>query len=270
MKIGVTLRNMGAQSSPALLMDAALAAESAGMESLWITDHIAIPPDDAEGSDGRYLDPLVTLAVIAGSTQRIRLGTGVLILPYRPALPTAKQIATLQELSGNRLLLGVGIGWMDPEFRALGLDRHQRGRESDQLLDFLRSCFDSEDDLVEANGQPFLFRPNPAAPPVYVGGRAPHALQRAVRHGAGWLPMGADPERLARDMAQFSALAAAENRQPGPVNILRPLPLGSLDECRELLEAYSDLGVERFICALGYNTLTEYETSLAALKQLTT
>ena len=114
MKIGVTLRNMGPQSSPEVLLEGAQVAEAAGIESLWITDHIAIPPDDAQGSNGRYLDPLVTLAVLAGATSRIGLGTGVLILPYRPPLPTAKQVATLQELSSDRLLLGVGIGWIDP------------------------------------------------------------------------------------------------------------------------------------------------------------
>ena len=141
MQIGVTLRNMGTQSSAELVLAAAQAAEAAGMESLWITDHIAIPPDDAEGSGGRYLDPLVTLAVIAGATRRIHLGTGVLILPYRPPLPTAKQVATLQELSAGRLLLGVGIGWMDPEFRALGRSPSTRpavGRDSELSEPLLR------------------------------------------------------------------------------------------------------------------------------------
>ncbi len=267
MKIGVTLRNMGVQSSPALLIQAARAADAAGLESLWITDHIAIPPDDAEGSDGRYLDPLVTLGVLAGATRQIKLGTGVLILPYRPALPTAKQIATLQELSGNRLLLGVGIGWMDPEFKALGLDRHQRGRDSDERLDFIRRCFESPDDVLNANGQPFLFRPNPVPPPIYVGGRAPHALKRALRHGAGWIPMGGDPERLAADLDNYARLAAAEGREQGPVNVMRPLPLGEPESCRLLLDAYSELGVERFICALRYETLQDFEDSLATLRQ---
>ena len=127
MEIGVTLRNMGPQSTVDTMVAGAQAAEALGFESIWITDHIAIPPDDAEGSGGRYLDPLVSLAFLAGETSSIRLGTGVLILPYRPALPTVKQIATLQELSRERLLLGVGIGWMDAEFRALDVERRRRG-----------------------------------------------------------------------------------------------------------------------------------------------
>jgi probable F420-dependent oxidoreductase len=268
MKLGVTLRNMGAQSSPALLIEAAQAAEAAGMESVWITDHIAIPPDDAEGSDGRYLDPLITLAAISGATQRIRLGTGVLILPYRPALPTAKQVATLQEISGERLLLGVGIGWMDAEFRALGIDRHQRGSTADGVLDFLKTCFAAPDDVATSNGQPFLFRPNPAPPPLYIGGRAPHALKRAVRHGAGWLPMGADTERLAEDMAAFRRLAEAEGSTPGPVTLMAPLALDAPDRSRALLDDCRALGVERFVCALRYDDLAGYERALSGIQAL--
>ena len=268
MKIGVTLRNMGTQSTPELLIEAARAAEAAGMESVWITDHIAIPPDDAEGSDGRYLDPLITLAAISGATERIRLGTGVLILPYRPALPTAKQVATLQELSGGRLLLGAGVGWMDPEFRALGLDRHQRGMTADAVLDFIRTCFAAPGDVMTANDQPFLFRPNPVPPPIYIGGRAPHALERAVRHGAGWLPMASDPEKLARDMAAFRQLAETAGRAPGPVTVMASLPLDEPARSRELLLAYRGLGVERLVCAIRYDDLSGYQQALGAIETL--
>ncbi len=178
MDIGISIRNMGSQSSREVVAGAALAAETLGFESIWITDHIAIPPDDDEGSGGRYLDTLTTLAWLAGLTTQIKLGSGVLILPYRAALPTAKQVATVQELSGNRLVLGVGIGWMEAEFRALGVDRHARGRISDETLAFLNACFDN--DVMAANGQEFLFRPRPPKPPILIGGRAPHALARAV------------------------------------------------------------------------------------------
>ncbi len=268
MKIGVTLRNMGAQSSPELVVAAAQAAEAAGMESVWVTDHIAIPPDDAQGSGGRYLEPLITLSVLAGATRSIRLGTGVLILPYRPALPTAKQIASLQELSGERLLLGVGIGWMDPEFRALGIDRHQRGRVSDEILHFINDCFARGDDLAEANGQTFLFRPNPSPPPLYIGGRAPHALKRALRHRAGWMPMGADPDRLARDIGEFERLAERAGVTRGPITLMTPLPLEDPDGSAALLERYLEMGVERLVCALRYDSLGDYQKSIGRLEGL--
>src|SRR5438105_10739358 len=129
MEVGVVLRNMGPQSTRETLEAAARAADALpAVADLWVTDHIAIPPDDAEGSEGRYLDPLATLAYLAGATTRVGLGTSVLVLPYRPPLPTAKAIATVQELSGGRLLLGVGVGWMAAEFRVLGIDLGRRGR----------------------------------------------------------------------------------------------------------------------------------------------
>ena len=119
----------------------ALAAEAAGVESIWTTNHLAIPPDDAEGSGGRYMDTLATLAWLAGITTRVTLGFAVLILPYRAALATAKQIATIQELSGNRLVVGAGVGWMAAEFQALGVDRRARGRITDETLAFFNACF---------------------------------------------------------------------------------------------------------------------------------
>jgi probable F420-dependent oxidoreductase len=258
---------MGPQSEPATLFRCAIAAETAGLESLWITDHIAIPPDDAEGSGGRYLDPLVTLANLAAQTSRIRLGTGVLVLPYRAALPTAKQVATLQELSGERLLLGVGIGWMEAEFRALGLSRQRRGEDSDEVLRFLHHCFSAEP--AEANGQPFLFRPKPLRPPIYVGGRAPHALHRAVRFGDGWLPMAVTPESLAPDIAAYRELAAAAGRVAS-VTVMTSLPLEDPAATRGMLDAFGALGVERVVAALRYADGDGYLRLLERLAPLVT
>ncbi len=267
MQIGVTLRNMGPQSSVEILTQCAAGAERLGFESLWITDHIAIPPDDAEGSGGRYLDPLTTLAYLGGTTRRIRLGSGVIILPYRPPLPTAKQVATVQELTGGRLLLGVGIGWMDAEFRALGIDRHQRGRISDGTLDYLNRCFTEE--VMEANGQPFLFRPCPAKPPIYVGGAAPHALVRAARYGEGWLPMGLDPEPLGEAMAEYRRITEELGRPAGRVTLMRGLPIGNADAARALVDAYRALGLERLVCAVRYNDADGYLEQLERLAGLT-
>src|SRR5437867_2150264 len=131
-QLGVAVRSMGPQSQPDVLLACVRAAERAGLADVWVQDHLAIPPDDAEGSGGRYLDPLTALAWLAGAVPRIGLGTGVLNLPYRPALPTAKAIATLQEVSAGRLRLGVGVGWMEAEFRALGVPRTRRGRLADE------------------------------------------------------------------------------------------------------------------------------------------
>ncbi|MCC5887117.1 MAG: TIGR03619 family F420-dependent LLM class oxidoreductase [Gammaproteobacteria bacterium] len=255
MEIGVTLRNMGDQSDRQTLLRCARAAEERGFESAWVVDHIAIPPDDAEGSNGRYLDPLTTLAWLAGATSRIRLGTSVLILPYRPPLATAKAVATLQELSGERLLLGVGVGWMAPEFKALGIPRHERGRRTDATLAFLHQCF--ADDVMEANGQAFLFRPRPARPPILVGGSGPHALARVIAYGDAWLPMPAPLEELAAAKRALVDMAAKAGR-PEPSLTLLGRVGRDVDAGARTLADYRELGAERTIASTRYDDAEDY------------
>ena len=265
MHIGVTVRNMGVQSSAEVLKTCTLAAEELGMESVWITDHIAIPPDDAEGSGGRYLDTLTTLAWMAGFTERIYLGSGVLILPYRAKLPTAKQVANIQELSSGRLLLGVGVGWMAAEFKALGIDLAQRGKLSDTTLAFLNTCF--AQDVVETNGQPFLFKPRPQRPPILVGGRPPHALTRAVQFGDEWLPMARSPEHIEAAAKTYRELcdAAAKDCR---ITVMTSLPLHEPDTARSLMDAYQALGATRLVCAIRYDRAEEYAEQVTRLAEI--
>jgi probable F420-dependent oxidoreductase len=265
-KLGIALRVMGPQSTAAVLVPCARGAESAGLDCVWVADHVAIPPDDAEGSGGRYLDPLAALAYLAGATQRIGLGTGVLILPYRPPLPTAKVIATVQELSGGRIRLGVGVGWMAPEFRALGVDRHRRGRLTDETLAFFERCFSG--DVVESNGQPFLFLPRPPRPPVLVGGAPPHALARAARFGSGWMPMIGDPERLAPHTADLRARFAAAGKPPPEVVVLAPLPLDDPPRARDQLSRLASAGATHVVHALRYADAAEFARRAEALAKL--
>lgn len=264
MHIGVGLRNMGDQSAPATMGACARAAEDAGMESVWVTDHIAIPPDDAEGSGGRYVEPLIALAWVAGATRTIGLGVGVLILPYRTSpLLFAKQTASVQELSGGRLLLGVGVGWMEAEFRALGVDRRRRGRISDETLAFLRECFDQDE--VTANGQPFLFRPRPACPPIYIGGAAPHALRRAARYGDGWFPTGMTPEQLPEVRAQYAEFCAAEGRSVGEIMVMGRLPSNDAGAAGQYLADFAHAGASRFVLSGRYADSDEYRRTLDVL-----
>ena len=267
MHLGVLLRNMGPASAPDTLLAAARAADACpAIADLWVTDHIAIPPDDAEGSGGRYLDPLATLAVVAGATCRIGLGTAVLVLPYRPALPTAKWVATIQELSGGRLRLGVGVGWMAAEFRAAGVDRRRRGRIADDTLAFLDRCF--ADDVVEANGQSFYFRPRPPRPPVFIGGTPPHAFRRALAHGAGWMPMGLGPDALRAPASELRAAADTAGVPPPPIVVLGMLPRRDPSAARDALAAYTAAGATHVIHAERYATLDEFRGMLDDLARV--
>jgi len=250
MRFGLFLRNMGPHSTQAALVDCARAAEAAGIDDLWVADHIAIPPDDAEGSGGRYLDPLATLAYLAGVTARVGLGTGVLVLPYRPMLATAKWLATIQELSGGRLLLGVGAGWMDAEFRAVGIAKSRRGRITDATLDFLHRCFTSDE--VDLNGQRFLFLPRPPRPPIFVGGAAPHALRRTIRFGDTWMPIGVEPDALQPHIVALRKMAATAGRSAPEVAVVTTLPLDDPPKAADRARAFAAVGVTRLIHAWRY------------------
>jgi probable F420-dependent oxidoreductase len=248
--LGLYVRNMGPQSDRATILAAARSAEAAGIDDLWVADHIAIPPDNAEGSNGRYLDPLATLAFLAAATTRIRLGTGVLVLPYRAPLATAKWVATIQELSEGRLLFGVGVGWMEAEFRAAGVPYERRAPITDETLAFVTRCF--ADDEVEANGQRFLFRPRPARPPILVGGAPPHALRRAVRWGDGWMPVGGSADALRGPVAELAAMAAAAGKPPPIVTTMMTLPLDDPPRAADQAAALRAVGVTGLVHAWRY------------------
>ena len=265
MRFGFALRLMGTAANARTLRESARRAEEAGLDALWVPDHIAIPPDDTEGSGGRYLDPLTSLAWLAAATERIHIGTAVLILPYRPPLPTAKAIATVQELSGGRLELGVGVGWMNAEFRAVGVDRRRRGRVTDETLAFLRDAFDAEDDLTTSNGQPFVFRPRPARPRIWVGGAPPHALERAARLGDGWMPMSDDPAALEPAIGELHTRFDDAGRGDPEVAAGGALGRRSAAADMDRLEGLAALGVTEYIHGARYHDLDGFLRSLDGL-----
>jgi len=253
MKYGIAIRNMGPQSTRETIRSCARTAEQLGFDALFVSDHLCLPPDEVEGSGGRYLDVLATLAYLAGATDRIRLGVSVLVLPYRPAVLTAKQIATIQELSGARMALGVGVGWMKPEFDALGVDKRMRGRISNETLRVLRHLFNTNaqayrGDLV--NFPPFVFEPHPACPPIWIGGNGDPAIARVLEFGDGWHPM------LPADKLKPAVAALKEKlktRGDGQVEIVvrRGLRFDDLGAARERVSAERDAGATYFILDLG-------------------
>jgi probable F420-dependent oxidoreductase len=250
MKLGLYIRNMGPQSTRPTLLECARLAEQASIDHLWVADHVAIPPDQAEGSGGRYLDPLATLAFLAAATTKIGLGTGVLVVPYRPPLATAKWIATIQELSGGRFHCGVGAGWMEPEFRVVGVARERRGAITDETLEFLHRCFAADE--VEEAGQRFLFLPRPKRPPIYVGGAGRSALRRAARFGDGWMPNGGDPQKLRPAISELRELFAAAGKTAPEVIALTSLPLDEPDKATERVGSLAAVGVTAVVHASRY------------------
>ncbi|MGB8684894.1 MAG: TIGR03619 family F420-dependent LLM class oxidoreductase [Candidatus Binatus sp.] len=254
MKFAVAIRNMGPQSNRATIRACARIAEQAGFDALFVSDHLCIPPDQTEGSGGRYLDVLATLAFIAGATEKIRLGVSVLVVPYRPAVLTAKQVATIQELSGERMILGVGVGWMKPEFAALGAEFRKRGAITDETLSVIHHLFSA--DVPGAFDSPlvkfpsFVFLPRPKRPPIWIGGNGPAAMNRALKFGDGWHPMLPAAELKAK-VEELNARARAAGRQPAEIIVRRGFRLDDTAAARAKVAAEKEAGATYFILDLG-------------------
>jgi probable F420-dependent oxidoreductase len=270
MKYGIAIRNMGPQSSRATIRACAAAAESLGYDALFVSDHLCIPPDQTEGSGGRYLDVLTTLAYLAGVTERIRLGISVLVLPYRPAVLTAKQVATIQELSGERMILGVGVGWMKPEFDALGVDKRQRGRITDETLRVIRHLFAHEaaaykGDLVSFPA--FVFSPRPAPPAIWIGGNGEKAIARMAEFGNGWHPM-LPTDKLKPAVAELRQKLAAKHKSEIEIVVRRGMRFDDLGAAKAKLQAERDAGATYFILDLGrYPSEKEFAVQAATFMQ---
>jgi probable F420-dependent oxidoreductase len=254
MKFAVAIRNMGPQSSRATIRACARIAEQAGFDAVFVSDHLCIPPDQTEGSGGRYLDVLATLAFLAGATEKIRVGVSVLVVPYRPAVLTAKQIATIQELSGERMILGIGVGWMKPEFDALGADIRKRGAITDETLRVLHHLFSV--DVPGAYDGPivkfpsFVFLPRPKRPPIWIGGNGAAAMNRVLKFGDGWHPMLPAPELKAK-VEDLNARARTAGREAPEIIVRRGLRLDDAEAARAKVAAEREAGATYFILDLG-------------------
>ena len=266
MDIGVALRNMGPQSTPKLLTGAALFAEKSGLDHIWVLDHIAIPPTDSEGSLGRYLDPLATLAFISGITKNIKIGTSVLILPYREKLTTAKLIASIQELSNERLLLGVGAGWMEPEFKVVGKNIKNRKSDTDNTIDFLANCFNN--DVITENGQEFIFSPRPQMPPILIGGNSGNAVNRVLKKGDGWMPMIKDDTALITACVKLNKNMLSERRVKPIIIPLKQLDLIDLGKSTETVLQLKEAGCTGIEHFQSYETLDEFKLMVDQLLEV--
>ena len=208
MQLGVNVPNFGPGTDPDVLRRWALTVEGLGFDLLMVSDHVAVTPDVAEQYPAPFYEPFTTLAWLAGLTSRIRLGTTVLIVPYRHPLLTARMAANLNDLSGGRLVLGVGVGWARQEFDALGVPFRERGRLTDLHLLAIRAAWADGDD----------YRGGPV--PVWIGGNSDAALRRAVRLGDAWHPLRFTPGWLTGALDRMRA-TAAELQRPQPALVPR-------------------------------------------------
>src|SRR5882724_8597505 len=191
MQLGIHLPQAGSQATPALIRSHAIRAEALGLSDVWVSEHIIVPRDKFPRSP-LFFDPVLTLTWVAAVTRRVRLGTSVLVLPMRHPLPLAKELATLHNFSEGRLILGAGVGWLQPEFAALGVPFNERGRRLDEGLAMMRAVWTEDPVTFHSHTIPAVIEgmtmtPMPVSPiPLWLGGNSNAALRRTIRIADGW------------------------------------------------------------------------------------
>jgi probable F420-dependent oxidoreductase len=254
-KLGLFAVNMGISTTPDDVAETARAAEAAGFESVWAGEHVVLPDPQAPPSpmapQDPALDPLLALAWAAARTSTIRLATGIVILPQRNPVVLAKQIASLDVLSRGRFTLGVGVGYLESEFRAIGADFANRGAVTDDYLGAMEHLWYDEKpafhgrftDFADVDAYP---RPVQRPIPIVFGAHSPVAFRRTVARGHGWYGFSMTPELLVDCLAALRT-AATEVERPaelGPLEIT-VTPRGRLTA--EAAQAYAELGVDRIV-----------------------
>jgi probable F420-dependent oxidoreductase len=265
-KIGLFGINFGLAANVETMLGLARAAEQAGLDSVWTGEHVVlpsprVPPSPAE-PETPMLDPAVALAYVAAETTRIRLGTGVIILPQRNPIVLAKELASVDVVSRGRLIFGLGSGYLEPEFRAIGAPFSQRGAVTDEAIRVLKALWTMERPAFE--GRFFRFAgidayPRPVQrphPPIVVGGMSEFGARRAARFGNGWYGFLTDLEATRRSLGWIRGFIAEGLRPPdlGEVEIsVTPPPPVTADSVKQ----YEDLGVHRLIPVLRARTLDD-------------
>jgi probable F420-dependent oxidoreductase len=203
MRVGIHLPHIGRKAGPDAIRRAAIQAEELSFADAWTSEHIIIPKGAPYPPSALFYDPVLTLTWAAAFTKKIRLGTSVLVLPMRHPLPLAKELATLQNLSEGRLILGAGVGWMEAEFAALGVPFRERGRRMDESIAMMLAVWGEDPVTFTARHIPAVINdmrmlPQPVKPiPIWIGGSSEPALDRALRldgwHGSRLSPEAAAP-----------------------------------------------------------------------------
>jgi probable F420-dependent oxidoreductase len=273
MKFALGYANAGPFAEPENAIGLAQLLEELGFESLWTVEHVVVPSgyqstypysEDGKMPGGEKVaipDPLIWLAYVGAATSTLRLATGILILPQRNPVVLAKELATLDRLTGGRLELGVGVGWLEEEFDALGIPFEQRGKRTDEYVDVLRRLWRESESTYDGQFTrfaPLKSFPKPATadgPRIHIGGHTSIAARRAGRIGDGFFP-GRGGDELVALIDEMRASAQAAGRDPDAIEITG----GGMPDL-DGVKAAADMGVARFVIPpLGWDLDTLRKT----------
>ena len=283
MRYGVAIPQANTFGEPGAISAMAHAIEELGFDSLWVSDHVIVPQGSSyipENMD----EPLATLAFLAAETRHITIGTSVLIVPYRDPVFTAKFLSTVDVLSGGRLVVGVGAGWLVEEFAALSVPFEERGPRTDEYLKVFRNLWETETSTFDGRWKQYtnmrMFPKGSASRrgtiPIWVGGNGEPSIRRAAELGDGWHPINLSPEQLRDGVARYRERCEAFGRKPGPI-CLRHMPggrsapsgprqllTGSAEEQAADIRAWAEAGLDELMLSLPARSVNEFLGTLRA------
>jgi probable F420-dependent oxidoreductase len=286
MKLGFSLLNNWGIADAHALVDLASRAEALGFDSVWVHDHVFNVAHVLERiGDRPYYEPLTLLAYVAARTSRVRLGTSVLVLPYHHPVRLAKTAATLDVLSGGRLVLGVGVGAIEQEMQAMGTPFKERGAFTDESIAVMRTLWTQERPTFAGRytqfaGMPFSPKPlQKPSIPVVIGGVSRAAIRRAARVGDGWQPLGLSPEALGRGIALLREEAQACGRDAAAIPVSLALSITASTPRRFALgterteivrnaKAFARLGIETLVISATTNDPREARAALEMIREM--
>lgn len=282
MRYGVAIPHANTFATPEAVRTMARMVEDLGFDSLWVSDHVIVP--EGSGYIPEFMDePLATLAFLAAETSHVNLGLSVLIVPYRDPVFTAKFLSTVDYLSNGRLIVGVGAGWLQEEFQALGVPFEERGPRTDEYLKVYRNLWETETSSFEGRWKQYTnmrMFPKKGANrrgtiPICVGGNGAPSVRRAAELGDGWHPINIAPADFPAAVAGYRKACERFNRQPGPICLRhmpggrtqassgsRPALTGTAEEQASDVRAYRDAGLDEFMLSLPARSLGDLSEML--------
>ena len=293
MKFGVTIPNNWGIDDPQQVLAMGPLAESLGYDSVWVMDHLFNNGYIRERLDDKpYYHPMATLSHLSATTRRVALGTSVLVLPYHHPIELAKYTATLDQMSGGRVILGVGVGAMTEEFEALGISMRQRGALTNECISVMKELWTNPDPTYDSQRWHFAdlkFSPKPLQKPhipLWVGGSSAGALKRAATLGDGWHPSGLSPEEFKLKRQDVDKLAADAGRDPAGLTMSvrveveahgRPSSQRAQSRARLAgddsehmiagLRAYQDAGVDHVVLALNTGDMSRIQDLMSTIAE---